>query len=88
MGTTYDWTLAGTADDQIYSLHANTSSGGATYTLEVTNAAAYNDIATNLVKDATHDWSMKFVAPSAFNASDTGDDKTATVTLVAREQGT
>ena len=85
-GGTYDWTLASAAGAETYSLYANTPSGGSNYTIEV-KSSAYNDIVTNLPKSGadTYDWSMKFTAPSSFNASDDGTDKTATVTLVATE---
>lgn len=86
-GPTYDWTLASSPGVETYSLYANTPSGGANYTIEVKNAAVYNDIVSNLPATGadTYDWSMKFTAPTAFNASEDGLQKSATVTLVASE---
>lgn len=87
-GGDYDWALATAAGDQIYSLYANTPSGGANYTIEVKSAAEYSKICTNLPYAEgtdTYDWSMMFEAPSAFDANDDGLSKSATVTLVASE---
>jgi hypothetical protein len=83
-GGSYDWTLAadGVAGDQIYGLWANNPSNGSTYNVTV-KSSAYQDITTNLAADGTYDWSMKFLGPTAFHASDDGNEKTATVTLVA-----
>jgi hypothetical protein len=83
-GGTYDWTLAsdGVAGDQIYGLWANSPSNGPTYNVTV-KSSSYVDITTNLAADGTYDWSMKFLGPTAFHASDDGNEKTATVTLVA-----
>jgi hypothetical protein len=82
-GGDYDWTLAndGTAGSEIYALHAW---DGADYTI-VVKSADYVDIETGLAASGTYTWSMKFTAPTAFNASDDGVEKTATVTLVASE---
>jgi hypothetical protein len=83
-GGSYDWTLAtnGVAGDQIYGLWANNPSNGATYNVTV-KSSSYQDITTSLAADGTYDWSMKFLGPTAFHASDDGAEKTATVTLVA-----
>lgn len=81
-GGSYDWTLAATTGSEQYSLYANSESTPTLYDVEV-KSSAYNDLTTNLAVDATYDWSMKFTAPSAFNANDDGEQKTATVTLVA-----
>ena len=86
-GGDYDWTLASAAVAETYSLYANTPSGGSSYTIAVLKTS-YNDIVTDLAKDGTYLWSMKFTAPSSFDASDDGSDKTATVTLVASEHTT
>lgn len=85
-GGAYDWTLASSTGDQTYSLYANNTSGGATYSIEV-KSSSYVDIVSNLPATGsdTYDWSMKFTAPTAFNGSDDGSQKTATVTLVASE---
>ena len=80
-GGDYDWTLAAAAGDQTYSLYTN-GDGEATYDIEI-KSSSYTDITTNLAADGTVDWSMKFTAPTAFNAADDGEQKTATVTLVA-----
>lgn len=79
----YDWTLATTAASEAYSLYTN-DDGDATYDTEV-KSSSYTDIVTNLAAAATFDWSMKLTAPTAFDAADVGDTKTATVTLVASE---
>lgn len=81
-GGDYDWTLAASPGDQTYSLYANNTTGGPNYAIEV-KSSAYNDLVTNLAVDGTYDWSMKFTAPTAFNSSDDGNEKSATVTLVA-----
>ena len=81
-GGDYDWTLAAAAGSEIYSLHANNATTPTVYDKEVKDAS-YVDILTDLAADGTSDWSMKFVAPTAFNAADDGVEKTATVTLVA-----
>lgn len=78
----YNWTLATATGASQYSLYANVNGTG-TYTVEVKSSAAYNDLAANLLALQNHNWSMKFTAPSSFNASDDGVAKTATVTLVA-----
>ena len=81
-GGDYDWTLAATAGSEQYSLYANSESTPTVYDVEV-KSSTYGDLTTNLAVDGTYDWSMKFTAPSAFNASDDGNEKSATVTLVA-----
>jgi hypothetical protein len=83
-GGTYDWTLASSAGSEQYSLYANKQATPTVYDVEV-KTSNYVDItaAGGLAKDGTNDWSMKFTAPSAFNANDDGNPKSATVTLVA-----
>lgn len=81
-GGDYDWVLAPAAASETYSLFANTQGAPTVYDVGV-NSSSYNDITTDLAADATFDWSMKFTAPSAFNAADDGNEKSATVTLVA-----
>jgi hypothetical protein len=83
-GGAYDWTLAAAAGDQTYSLYANSEGAPTVYDVEV-KSSSYNDLTTNLTATDTYDWSMKFTAPSAFNGSDAGANKTATVTLVASQ---
>jgi hypothetical protein len=80
----YNWTLAAATGASTYSLYANYN-GTATYNIEVKRAAAYNDIRTGLAAANNHNWSMKFTAPSGFNAADDGAAKTAIVTLVASQ---
>jgi hypothetical protein len=86
-GGSYDWTLASSNGDQQYSLYANSDNGTSTYDIEV-KSSSYNDLTTDLVPTDNWSWSMKFTAPSAFNGSDNGAQKTATVTLVASEHTT
>lgn len=83
-GGDYDWTLATAAGSEQYSLYANKQATPTSYDVEV-KSSSYVDItaAAGLAAAATNDWSMKFTAPSAFNASDDGLQKSATVTLVA-----
>jgi len=83
-GGSYDWTLATTAGSEQYSLYANKQATPTVYDVEV-KSSSYVDItaAAGLAALGTNDWSMKFTAPSAFNASDDGAEKSATVTLVA-----
>lgn len=81
-GGDYDWTLAAAAGSETYQLYANSESTPTVYDVEV-KSSVYNDLTTNLAADGTYDWSMEFTAPSAFNAADDGNEKTATVTLVA-----
>ena len=83
-GGDYDWTLASAAGSEQYSLYANKAATPTVYDVEV-KTSEYNDItaAGGLAADATNKWSMKFTAPTAFNANDDGEQKTATVTLVA-----
>lgn len=82
-GGDYDWTLGASAGVETYSLYANSDEAG-TYSIEV-KSSVYNDLKTNLAKDLTWMWSMKFTAPTSFNASDDGTEKTGTTTLVASE---
>ena len=77
----YNWTLAAGTGAMTYSLYAYNVSG-ADYTTEV-KSSSYVDIVGNLAALATYDWSMKFTAPSSFNATDDGAAKTTTITLVA-----
>jgi len=81
VGNVYNWTLATATASTTYSLYANYNGTG-TYNIEV-KSSAYNDISTNLAVANNHNWSMKFTAPTAFNATDDGGAKTTTVTLVA-----
>lgn len=82
-GGDYDWTLAATTGDQQYSLYTN-GDGDVTYDIEV-KSSSYTDIVTDLAASGTADWSLKMTCPSAFNAADDGQAKSATVTLVASE---
>jgi hypothetical protein len=84
-GGSYDWVLNTTAGVEAYSLYANKAATPTVYDVEVKNAPTYSTItaAAGLTKTSTNKWSMKFIAPSAFNANDAGVEKTATVTLVA-----
>ena len=81
-GTTYDWTLSTAAGSEAYSLYANDDDTPTVYDIEV-KSSVYSDLATSFAVDDTKAWSMEFTAPSAFNAGDTGDEKSATITLVA-----
>jgi len=81
-GGDYDWTLAATAGDQQYKLFANKQATPTVYDVEV-KSSSYVDIVTSLAALGTNDWSMKFEGPTGFHASDDGETKTATVTLVA-----
>jgi len=83
-GGDYDWTLATAAGSEAYSLYANKAATPTVYDVEVKTSSC-NDItaAAGLAADATNLWSMNFTAPTAFNAADDGNEKTATVTLVA-----
>ena len=83
-GGDYDWTLANVAGVETYSLYANSESTPTVYDIEV-KSSVYNDLYANLAAAGTYDWSMKFTAPSGFNAADTGTQKSATVTLVCSE---
>lgn len=83
-GATHDWTLAAAAGSEIYSLHANSEGTPTVYDVEV-KSSVYGDLTTNLAVSGTWDWSMKFVAPSAFNAGEPDGEKDATVTLVPSE---
>lgn len=82
-GGDYDWTLGASAGVETYSLFADADEAG-TYSIEV-KSSAYNDLKSNLARDLTCKWSMKFTAPTGFNASDDGAEKAATLTLVASE---
>ena len=81
-GGVYDWTLAATTGSEQYSLFANSEATPTVYDVEV-KSSTYGDLTTNLAASGTYLWSMKFTAPTAFNANDDGNEKTATVTLVA-----
>jgi hypothetical protein len=83
-GGSYDWTLQSAAGNKIYSLYANKAATPTVYDVEV-KTSDYVDItpAGGLAPDGTNKWSMNFTAPSAFDALDDGNEKTATVTLVA-----
>ena len=84
-GGAYDWTLAATAGDKIYSLHANLAATPTVYDVEV-KKTSYSDVtpAAGLAVDATNLWSMKFIPPTIFDPADAGSEKSSTVTLVAR----
>jgi len=82
-GDPISWTLATTPTKDTFSLYAN-SDESTTYDIEV-KSSVYNDLKGNLAADATWDWSMKFTAPDEFDATEAGDVKTATITLVASE---
>lgn len=81
-GGSYNWTLASAAGSEQYALYANSSNGSSTYDIEV-KSSSYNDLYQDLAADKTYQWSMNFTAPTAFNANDDGNEKSATVTLVA-----
>jgi len=83
-GGEYDWTLGAASANVTYSLYANSSNGTATYNIEV-KSSSYNDLTTNLLSGNHYNWSMKFTAPSGFDAADDLTQKSATVTLVASE---
>lgn len=83
-GGAYNWTLAAATGAEQYSLYANNESNGSNYVVEV-KSSSYDDITTDLAVSGTYDWSMKFTAPSSFDASDDGSAKTSTLTLVASE---
>jgi hypothetical protein len=79
-----DWVLASTADVEQYCLYANSEATPTVYDVEVASSG-YSNLVENLLVDDTYDWSMKFTAPSAFDALEDGEEKTASVTLVASE---
>jgi hypothetical protein len=81
-GGAYDWTLASAAGNQTYSLYANSGNGSSTYNTEV-KKSSYSNLVAALVVNGTYLWSMKFTAPTIYNPSDDGAQKTTTVTLVA-----
>jgi len=83
-GGLYDWVLAATTGSEQYTLFANSEGAPTTYNVEV-KSSVYGDLTTGLAKAGTYNWSMKFTAPSGFNASDDGSEKSATVTLVASQ---
>ena len=79
-----DWALNTTAGVEAYSLYANLAATPTVYDVEVTVAGTYDvTAAAGLTKTSTNKWSMKFTAPSAFDALEDGAEKSATVTLVA-----
>ena len=77
------WTLAADGDpgSEIYGLKATT---GSEYNI-IVKKTPFNDLTTNLPhsESNTVTWSMTFYAPTAFNAAEAGESKSATVTLVA-----
>ena len=81
-GGSYDWVLASTADSEQYSLYANSEATPTVYDIEV-KSSSYNNLCADLVEDDTYSWSIKFTAPTAFNANEDGEQKATTVTLVA-----
>lgn len=81
-GGDYDWTLATAASSETYSLFANDAGTPTVYDIEV-KSSSYTDLKGNLAVSANVTWSMKFTAPTGFNAADDGVEKTATITLVA-----
>ena len=83
-GGDYDWLLNTTADTEKYSLYANSEATPTTYDVEVKTSDC-NNLATDLAAGHVYNWSMKFTAPSGFNAADPGTNKTATLTLVVTE---
>lgn len=83
VGAVYNWTLAAATGAMEYTLYAYNVSG-AGYTTEV-KGSSYVDIVGNLATSGTYDWSMKFTAPSSFDAADDGGAKTTTITLVASQ---
>lgn len=80
----YPWILGATSASEQYSLYANSGNGTSTYDIEV-QSSGYTDLKTNLAPNAPYKWSMKFTAPSAFDAAEDMAQKSATVTLVASE---
>lgn len=80
---TYTWTLASDNGTETYELYANTIGAPTVYSIEVKRAAAYTDLIANLGEGDTYDWSMRFIAPTAFNAADDGLEKASILTLVA-----
>jgi len=80
-GGDYDWTLAATAGAEQYACGADIA-GADTYAIEV-KSSEYVDLKSDLAASANVTWSMKFTAPSSFNADDDGAEKSATITLVA-----
>ena len=80
---TYNWNLGASAGDQIVKIAANTEAAPTTYDVLLKAVAEYNDLLTNLAAAGTYDWSMKFEGPTAFHATDDGETKTCTITLVA-----
>ena len=83
VGANYTWTLAADGDpgSEIYGLKATTTT---TYNITV-KKTPFNNLVTDLphTSSNTVTWSMTFYAPTAFNASEDGESKSATVTLVA-----
>jgi len=77
-----DWVLAAAAGSEQYSLYANSGNGTATYNIEVDKSST-NFLVETLPVDGTYKWSMNFTAPSAFDASEDGEPKSASVTLVS-----
>jgi len=80
-GGTYDWTLAATAGVEQFSMHANSEGTPTVYDVEL-KASSYVMLVSNLAASGTYTYSIKFVAPTAFNASDDGTEKSMTIDLV------
>jgi len=80
-GGGYNWTLAAATANITYSLYAYNVSG-ADYTTEV-KSSSYEDVISNLLVSQNYNWSMKFTAPSSFDANDDGAAKSTLITLVA-----
>ena len=81
-GGSYDWVLASSAGSEQYSLYANSEATPTVYNIEV-KSSSYSNLCTDLAISDTYSWSMKFTAPTAFNANDDGQQKGCNVTLVA-----
>jgi hypothetical protein len=80
----YPWILGATSDAEQYSLYANSTNGSATYNIEV-KSSSYTNLVEDLAPNILYVWSMKFTAPSSFDANEDMAEKSATVTLVASE---
>ncbi len=83
-GGAYDLTLAAAPGDQQYSIYAISGNGTGTYSTEV-KKSSFNNLVTNLSAGSNWFWSMNMTMPTAFNASDDGSSKNATVTLGVTE---
>lgn len=80
---TYTWTLASENTTATYCLYANLAATPTVYNVEVKKAATYSKVAVNLGEGLTNKWSMKFTAPTTFNAEDNGLEKASVLTLAA-----